>query len=71
MHYSYNRDAGRYLFSEDVNRLFERNGIAFELREGEILRVAPAVLQEVLAVATLQRAMRTSMRCWNQRERSS
>jgi len=29
-HYSYDQQAGRYRFAEDVNRLFERNGIAFE-----------------------------------------
>jgi hypothetical protein len=48
-HYSYDQDAGRHKFAEDVNRLFERNGIAFELKDGEIIRLAPAALQEALA----------------------
>jgi hypothetical protein len=49
MHYSYDQEGGRHRFTEDVNRLFERNGIAFQLRDGEIVRLAPAVLQEALA----------------------
>ena len=52
MHYGYNEPAGRQRFSEDVNRLFERNGMAFELREGEMIRVAPVGLHEALASAT-------------------
>lgn len=48
-HYSYDQEAGRHKFAEDVNRLFERNGIAFELKDGEIIRLAPAALQEALA----------------------
>ena len=48
-HYKYDRNSGRDRFANDVNRIFERNGIAFELKEGEIVRIVPAVLQEVLA----------------------
>jgi hypothetical protein len=48
-HYKYNRDSGRDKFANDVNRIFERNGVAFELKEGEIVRIVPAVLQESLA----------------------
>ncbi|WP_250487003.1 AbiJ-NTD4 domain-containing protein [Caballeronia sp. GaOx3] len=48
-HYSYDQDAGRARFTADVNRLFERNGIAFELKDGEIVRLAPTVLHEELA----------------------
>ncbi len=51
-HYSYDRDAGRAKFTEDVNRIFERNGMAFELRDGEVTRMAPAVLHESLGEAT-------------------
>lgn len=51
MHYSYGRDAGREQFAHDVDRLFERNGMAFELRQGEVTRIAPAVLHESLAEA--------------------
>lgn len=50
-HYSYDREAGRISFSRDVNRAFERNGIAFELRDGMVTRLAPAVLDESLALA--------------------
>jgi hypothetical protein len=48
-HYSYDQEAGRDKFSHDVNRVFERNGIAFELKHGEVIRIAPAVLHESLA----------------------
>ena len=48
-HYSYDRDRGRARFTHDVNRMFERNGMAFELREGAVVRLAPAILKETLA----------------------
>lgn len=48
-HYDYNQKSGRDLFTSEVNRVFERHGIAFELRDGEVTRVAPAILHEVLA----------------------
>jgi hypothetical protein len=48
-HYGYDQDAGREKFAEDVNRIFERNGLAYELKDGEIRRFASAVLHESLA----------------------
>lgn len=51
-HYSYDRQAGRDKFTADVNRIFERNGVAFELKDGEVTRMAPALLHESLAEAT-------------------
>ena len=48
-HYGYDQDAGREKFAEDVNRIFERNGIAYELKDGEIRRFASAVLHGSLA----------------------
>jgi AbiJ N-terminal domain 4 len=48
-HYSYDRDAGREKFAYDVNRIFERNGMTFELVHGEVIRIAPAALHESLA----------------------
>jgi hypothetical protein len=50
-HYKYDREAGREKFTANVNRIFERNGMAFELNDGEITRMAPAVLHESLAQA--------------------
>ncbi len=50
-HYTYDRESGRAKFANDVNRMFERNGMAFELKGGEIVRLAPAVLQEALAAS--------------------
>ena len=48
-HYSYNQEVGRTKFEEEVNRLFERNGMAFELKQGQVTRMAPTGLQEALA----------------------
>ncbi len=48
-HYSYDREAGRQIFTQEVNRIFERNGMAFEFKAGEVTRIAPAMLHESLA----------------------
>ena len=48
-HYSYNQAAGRTKFEEEVNRTFERNGMAFELQQGQVTRMGPTGLQEALA----------------------
>lgn len=53
-HLSYDADAGRERFAHDVNRIFERQGLAFELKEGEIVRLAPTGLQEALASTVFQ-----------------
>jgi len=47
----YDQDAGRAQFAAEVNRLFERNGIAYQLHEGQVERLVPTVLQEVLVQA--------------------
>ena len=48
-HYDYDVEAGRAKFQEEVNRIFERNGIAYSLEGGEVIRIAPTFLQEALA----------------------
>ncbi len=48
-HYHYDQEPGRARFEEDVSRIFERNGMAFELKHGEVVRMAPTGLQEALA----------------------
>ncbi len=53
-HYTYDQDSGRRQFTDDVNRIFERNGIAYELKDGEIIRFASAVLHESLAAAAFR-----------------
>ena len=47
-HFDYDQLSGRQDFLADVNRLFEHNGLAYELREGQVERTAPTVLQQVL-----------------------
>lgn len=48
-HYTYDQDKGREQFAAEVNRIFERQGLAFELVNGEVTRIAPTGLQEALA----------------------
>lgn len=48
-HLSFDKELGREKFPADVNSFFERNGLAFELKEGEVTRLAPMGLQEALA----------------------
>ncbi|MCM2285927.1 MAG: hypothetical protein NDI81_14170 [Desulfobacula sp.] len=44
-HLSFDRDTGRDTFRDRINRIFSRNGIAFDLRvDGSINRIAPPVL---------------------------
>jgi len=51
-HYSYDQEKGRAEFQADVNRILERNGIAFELVDGEVKRLGPAGFHEALGTAT-------------------
>lgn len=53
-HYTYDQESGRQKFALDVNRIFERNGMAFELVDGEVIRLAPAVIDDELAQALFQ-----------------
>jgi hypothetical protein len=53
-HYSYDQAEGRNHFEAEVNRIFERNGIAYELKSGEVTRIAPTGLQEALAETTFR-----------------
>ena len=48
-HYAYDQETGRDKFAQDVNRIFERNGVAFALVEGEVTRLAPALIDDLLA----------------------
>jgi AbiJ N-terminal domain 4 len=47
-HHDYDQKAGRKQLEEEVNRLFERNGIAFQLHEGQVERLVPSILEEIL-----------------------
>ena len=51
-HLSYDVEAGRAKFEGDIDRFFERNGLAFELKHGEVTQLAPTGLQEALASQT-------------------
>jgi len=53
-HYSYDVSAGRSKFEQDVNRIFERNGIAYNLQGGEVVRIAPAFLDVSLSETLFQ-----------------
>lgn len=48
-HYSFDILEGRNSFREEINNIFARNGIVFELTlTGEIIRLSPMVLREAL-----------------------
>jgi hypothetical protein len=40
-HFGYDQGEGRRQFAQEVNRLFERNGIAYQLHEGQVERLSP------------------------------
>lgn len=49
-HLSFNQKEGQTIFREDVNRIFSRNGVAYELEsDGSIVRLASPILQESLS----------------------
>lgn len=52
-HYTYDQQQGQAKFATDVNRIFERNGMAFELVDGEVKRLIPTPLHEELARSTV------------------
>jgi hypothetical protein len=46
-HFEFDSEKGKAMFCKDVNRIFSRNGIAYELeKDGSIIRIAPPVLSE-------------------------
>lgn len=54
-HLGYNRVNGQQEFGNSINRIFARNGIAFELQEdGQIQRLAPPILREALTSVEFQ-----------------
>ena len=53
-HYSYDVNAGRSKFEQEINRIFERNGIAYSLQGGEVVRIAPAFLDVSLSETLFQ-----------------
>ena len=54
-HLGFVQAEGRASFREEINRIFERNGIAFQLMEnGQIQRIAPEGLREVLGQTVFQ-----------------
>jgi len=54
-HLTFDENEGRRVFLEDINRVFSRNNLAFELRpNGQVVRLAPAVLRESLSSASFR-----------------
>lgn len=52
-HMSYDLEAGQQAFRDRVNRIFSRNGIAFEMqKDGSIVRLGHPILHEGLTAAT-------------------
>lgn len=54
-HLRFEREEGQAEFRNKVNRIFERNGITFELQEnGQITRLAPPIVSDILNNAIFQ-----------------
>jgi hypothetical protein len=54
-HLDFDREAGRAAFREEINRIFERNAVAYELRDtGRVERIAPEGLREALSEAVFR-----------------
>jgi len=54
-HLTFDSEAGQVDFRERINRIFARNGMAYELRKnGQIVRLAPEVLREALQAAVFR-----------------
>ena len=54
-HLIFDRVAGQSDFRERINRIFARNGLAYELcSDGKIIRLAPVILKESLQSAVFQ-----------------
>lgn len=54
-HFSFNEEEGQVEFVSAVNRLFARNGVAYELmRNGHVKRVLPPVIGEAIARFSLR-----------------
>lgn len=48
-HLTFDEDAGRDAFRQDVNRVLARNGLAYELKsDGKVRRILPAVIGDAL-----------------------
>jgi hypothetical protein len=48
-HLSFDADAGRALFRDEINKICARNGLAFDLQEnGQVIRFASPILNEAL-----------------------
>ncbi|MCH8314314.1 MAG: hypothetical protein IID17_15165 [Nitrospinae bacterium] len=46
-HFEFNKEEGQRLFREDINRIFSRNGLVYELGiDGQIKRLVPQVFQK-------------------------
>ena len=54
-HLSFNRELGKFQFTQEVHQIFGRNGLAYKLNDvGEIERIGPPILREELAAAHFQ-----------------
>jgi hypothetical protein len=51
-HLAFDREEGQRDFRQNIERIFARNGLAYELQEnGQIIRLAPPILQESLSAS--------------------
>ena len=54
-HFDFDREAGQESYRSDINRIFARNGVVYELRlDGAVERLAPPALRESLRSAVFR-----------------
>lgn len=54
-HLTFDQETGQTDFTQDINRILARNGLVYELQKnGQIMRLAPTVLREILQVTYFQ-----------------
>ena len=47
-HLTFDQDSGQEIFFQDINRIFSRNGLAYELKEnGQIIRIPSSLLSDL------------------------
>lgn len=54
-HLTFDKESGQDIFHQDINRIFSRNGLAYELKEnGQIIRIPPSMLGNLFQKANFK-----------------
>ena len=54
-HLTFDQESGQDIFHQDINRIFSRNGLAYEIQEnGQIIRIPPSILGNLFQKANFK-----------------